>query len=100
MRFLADVAKALYKNARIEAADVCEAQSMLLRAELDAATTELDRIAIYRKWWAHCRNSSSGLRGEQNARGTDLPVLKIKAQGLEVEIRLEQAKARAAHGAK
>ena len=74
---------------------------MLLRAELDAAKTELDRIAIYEKMVGTLQEFEQlALAAKHNARGTDLPVLKIKAQRLEVEIRLEQAKARAAQGAK
>jgi hypothetical protein len=83
----------LVMSARAEFGEVLEAQMMLLKAELDAAEKESDRIELYKKTidalkvyeeWADLRVKAG--------RGTKTAALQIRARRLEVEIQLERAK--------
>jgi RNA polymerase sigma factor (sigma-70 family) len=85
----------LYQNARIEYAEVLEAQLLLLRAELDLAEKESERIALYQKTIDVLKQHEALAKARhESGRGTAVPGLRIKARRLEVEILLEQAKAK------
>lgn len=97
----ADIADKLYKNARVTPEEVCEAQLQFLRAEFDAAANEADRVAWCQKCVDALKNYEQiAAAAVQNAKGTQVSALKVKASRLEAEILLEQAKARAAAATK
>ncbi|WP_161967349.1 hypothetical protein [Fimbriiglobus ruber] len=76
---------------------ICEtdhlaARMSLLKAELDAAEKESDRIALYKKTLdALKKYEEVATARKAAARGTELSTLKVKARRLEIEISLEQA---------
>ncbi len=93
----AEIADKLYKNARITPQEVCEAQLLVLRAELEAAGNDADRVAICQKSVDLLKNYEQiAAAAVPNARGTQVSALTVKASRLEAEILLEQTKARAA----
>lgn len=93
LKELLDQTSALFRNARVPYDEVLEAQMLLLNAELDAAETEPDRVALYKKALDHLKAYEEVARAQKTAgRGNELASLKIKARRLEVEIQLERAK--------
>jgi outer membrane protein TolC len=95
LKELVDQAATIYKHGVASYEEVLEARMMLLKAELDVAVKDSDRITLYKK----CLDALKEYEEVANARmqvgkGTAVAVLKIKAMRLEVEIALEQAKAK------
>jgi outer membrane protein TolC len=94
---LVDMASRQFQNGRGSIEDVLEAQMTLLKARLDIAEKESDRITLY-------KNVVEVLKGYEKlaaarveiARGTFVEVLKVKARRLAAEIYLEQAKVKEA----
>jgi outer membrane protein TolC len=83
----------LAQSGRVEFGEVLEARMLLLKAELDAAEKESDRIALYQKTIDTLKEYEERANAQVKAgRGTAAVGLKIKARRLEVEIQLEQAK--------
>ncbi|OWK45732.1 RNA polymerase sigma factor [Fimbriiglobus ruber] len=95
LRDLTETSLALYKNARASYEGALEARILLLKAELEVATDDAARMDLYKK----CVDALTGYEEiakaqHQGARGTIAAVLGIKARRLEVEIQIEQAKAK------
>jgi RNA polymerase sigma-70 factor (ECF subfamily) len=87
----------LYRNARIEYGELLDARMLLLQAELDAAEKGADRIALYEKAVDSLKQYEELANAKVRAgRAPGTTVLGIKARRLEVEIQLEQAKAKEA----
>jgi hypothetical protein len=87
-----DVSSKLAQSGRLEVWEAMEDRMALLKAELEAAEKESDRIALYKQAVASLKDYEAVARARFNAgRGTELPLFRIKAKRLEVEIQLEQA---------
>jgi hypothetical protein len=77
--------------------NIAEARMDLLSAELDAAANEADRISLYKEALVPLKQYEAMAQAAKEAgRGTDLDVLAIKANRLQVEIWLELAESKAA----
>ena len=92
LKALAEVADKLAVGARGSIEDALDAKLLLLQAEVDAARTESDRVALYRA----CVNALKEYEQLADARkqaalGSEATKLRVKARRLEVEIRLQQA---------
>jgi hypothetical protein len=75
--------------------EVFETRLLLLKAELDAAEKESDRITLYKNTVEVLKEYEQWTADMvKQARGTAYPVLKIKTRRLEVEIDLEREKAK------
>jgi hypothetical protein len=88
-----------FKNPRLHVSfdELLEARLLLLKAELDAAEKESDRINLYKSTIAELKKYEEWADGRvKMARGTVATVLKIKARRLEAEIDLARAKAKVA----
>jgi membrane fusion protein (multidrug efflux system) len=93
LKELVDQAAAAFKSARASYDELLEARRLLLKAELDAAEKESERITIYKKTVDALKESEALANARVKAgRGSHATVLKIKAMRLEVELLLEQAK--------
>lgn len=93
----ADAGFDLAKNARLDMVAALEDRLELLRAELDAAEKESERVALYVKTLDALKAYEEVADAQFRAgRGTERVVLKIKARRLETEIALERAKIREA----
>jgi hypothetical protein len=92
-----DVSKRLAQGSRIEVWDAMEDRMALLKAELAAAGTESERIALYKKAVGSLKEYEALAKAQAEAgRATSLNMFRIKARRLEVEIQLEQAKLKVA----
>ncbi len=101
LKQMADVTATLFRMARVSFDEVCEARVLVLKAELDAAEKESDRITLYKNLVGVLKEYETWADGRlKTARGTVASVLKIKARRLEVEINLERAKVKEAKEAK
>ena len=93
LKQMADQTTKLFQHGSVSFEELCEARLLVLKAELDAAEKESDRITLY-------KNIVDVLKGYEKfaeerlrtAGGTEAPILKAKARRLEAEIHLEQAK--------
>jgi hypothetical protein len=94
---LADMTTKLFQSAHVKFDEACEAQLLLLQAQLDAAEKESDRVALYKNFVGMMKDYEKVAQAQVKAgQGLTTAVLKIKARRLEAEIHLEQAKAREA----
>ncbi|OWK42003.1 hypothetical protein [Fimbriiglobus ruber] len=94
---LVDHAAGAFKASRGSYEEVLEAQVLLLKAKLDAAEKDAERIEIYERTVSVLKASEETAKARlQSGRGTAAAVIKIKARRLEVEVLLEQAKAKRA----
>jgi hypothetical protein len=85
----------LAQNGRLELGEVMEDRMTLLKAELEVAEKESDRITLYTKAIDSLKEYEKLAKARvEAARGTELAVLKIKARRLELEIQLERAKSK------
>jgi hypothetical protein len=76
--------------------DVAEARMNLLSAELEAADTEADRISLCKEALVPLKQyEAMAQAAKEAARGTELDILAIKANRLQVEIWLKQAESKA-----
>ncbi|VTR96256.1 sigma-70 family rna polymerase sigma factor : RNA polymerase sigma factor, sigma-70 family OS=Singulisphaera acidiphila (strain ATCC BAA-1392 / DSM 18658 / VKM B-2454 / MOB10) GN=Sinac_6419 PE=4 SV=1: Sigma70_r2: Sigma70_r4_2 [Gemmata massiliana] len=101
LKELTDTTAALYKNARATYDEAIEARLLLLQAEVDVAEKPAERLALYQKCVDELKAYEEvAVARVQVGRGTNAAVLKIKARRLEVEIQLEQAKAKEAREGK
>jgi outer membrane protein TolC len=98
---MADVITKLYQQGTVSFEEVYEARLMVLKAELDAAEKESDRITLFKNF-VDVSKKFENLAEERvkTGRGTQASVLKVKARRLEAEINLERAKAKKAKEAK
>lgn len=93
LRELVDINRRLFQHARIEFAEVIDAQGLLFEAELEAAEKESDRIAIYQNMVDLLKQDEQFAAGRvERAQGSSAAVFKIRAKRLQAEIRLVQAK--------
>lgn len=99
---LVNIATAQYQQGRVSSYEaVVEATMQLLKARLDAAEKEADRVALYQQSVDLLKQVEKVASARMAAgRGTNIEVLGIKARRLEVEIQLERAKAKEAKGGK
>jgi outer membrane protein TolC len=98
---LVDQAASQFQKAKASYEDVLEAQLLLLKGRLDLAEKGADRIAIYAQAIEVLKKFEEVANARfQAGRATAAAGLKIKARRLEVEIQLEQAKAREAKARK
>ncbi|QJW93166.1 RNA polymerase sigma factor [Frigoriglobus tundricola] len=95
LKELTDITLGLYKNARASYDEALDARLLLLQAELDVAEKESDRVALYKETVTTLKQYEEYADTRVKAgRGTVAAVLKLKAKRLEIEIALEQAKAK------
>jgi len=101
LKAMVDQVTKLVQTGRASFDEACEARLLLLKAELDAAEKESDRITLYKNFVDVLKEFESWAEQRwQAARGTQAAVLKIKARRLEAEILLERAKAEEAKESK
>jgi hypothetical protein len=83
----------LAREGRFEIREVSEARMTLLKAELDVAEKESDRIALYKQALDSLKQYEAIAKAAvEAASATNLDRLAIKARRLELEIWLEQTK--------
>jgi hypothetical protein len=91
----------LFKHQRVRYEEVYEARLLVLKAELDDAEKESDRITRYKNIVDELKTfervAANRVKGGREISAT---VLKVKARRLEAEIDLERAKAKEAKKAK
>jgi membrane fusion protein (multidrug efflux system) len=93
LKEMANVVTNLVQNGRASPDEAYEARLLVLKAELDAAEKQSDRITLYKNFVDVMKRIEEVAHGRYvNARGTHAAFLKIKARRLEAEIHLEQAK--------
>jgi len=86
-------ATAAFQRAQASYEEVLEAQMLLLKARLNAAEKESERITLYQQTVEVLKKCEELANTRAQAgRGGHAAVLKTKARRLEVEILLEQAK--------
>jgi DNA uptake protein ComE-like DNA-binding protein len=101
LKTVAEISLKLAQAARLETWEALEAQMALLKAEVDAAETDSEKVALYTKALDSLKTLEAlGKAQFQAGRATELAVHKVKARRLEVEIDLERAKARQAKAGK
>jgi len=101
LKELVEVSARLYQIARAPYEEVLDAQVLLLKAELEAAEKESERIALYKNFVDVLKSYEKiALAQKEAGRGTNTAVLKFKARRLEAEIHLEQARAKGAREGK
>lgn len=89
----AEVSLRLAQRDRLDVQEAVEDRMTLLKAELEVTEKEPDRITLYTKVLEELKAYEEMAKARhQAARGTELPVHKIKAERLEVEIEIEKAK--------
>ena len=83
----------LYRNARVSVDELLEAMLQLSQAELEAAETEVQRIAVSKNLVDVLKQYERMAEARlKSGRGTMAALLKVRAKRLEAEIHLEQAK--------
>jgi hypothetical protein len=96
---LVEQLEALYRNGRVGYEQPLEGQQLLLEAQLNAAEKESERIELYKQAVAVLTTYEKLAATRHEAgRGTEAAILRIRASRLEIEIRLEQARAKEAKG--
>jgi hypothetical protein len=101
LKEMADLIAEMAKNARAPHEEVYEARLLVLKAELDAAEKESDRIMLYKKIVDELKEFETFAdKRVKFARVSTSSVLKAKARRLEAEIDLERAKAKEGKEAK
>jgi outer membrane protein TolC len=101
LKQMADQTTKLFQHGSVSFEELCEARLLVLKAELDAAEKESDRITLYKNIVDVLKEYETWADGRfKSARGTMISVLKVKAKRLEAEINLERAKAKEAKKAK
>jgi len=93
LKAAAEISQKLAQAFRLDISEAMENRMTLLKAELEAAETESDRIALYKKALEDLKACEQLAKDQfAAARATELPLHKVKARRLEIEIALEQAK--------
>lgn len=97
LKALTDVSTKLANSGRASVEEALEARLLLLQAEVDAASQEVDRVILYTDCVDALKDYEKlAAARKQAALGTEATTLKIKSRRLEIEILLEQARAREA----
>jgi hypothetical protein len=90
---IATSSMALAKKGRGEFGEALDARMALLRAELEIAEQEADRVSLYKKALESMKELEQlAVARKAAAQGTELDVLKAKANRLEIEIALSRSK--------
>jgi len=101
LKQLVDQLTTQYRNNRVSFEEVLEATLLVLKAELDAAEKEADRITVYKNTVDVLKQYEETAKARfESARGSAHSVLKVRARRLGAEIDLERAKAKKAKEAK
>ncbi len=101
LKQMVEVISDLFRHNRAEFDEAIQARLMLLKAELDAAEKESERITLYKNIVDVLKDFEKIADRRYKASRVSLyPVLKVKAMRIEAEIDLERAKAKEAEGAK
>lgn len=97
LQAVADVAAHLVKSGQLSIEEACDAKLVLLRAQIDAAETDADRIKFCEDLVEAMKQYEEIAKARKaSAQGTEVSVLKVKASRLEAEINLERLKAKMA----
>ncbi|MDB5347257.1 MAG: hypothetical protein JWP89_5634 [Schlesneria sp.] len=92
---LAEGAGLLAKQGRVSIEEACEARLQFLRAQIEEADTDAQRIKFYENYIVAMQQFEEMAKvRKEGARGTEVTVLKAKASRLEAEIALERLKAK------
>jgi hypothetical protein len=90
-----DGATRLAKRGSHSIEEACDAWLLLVRAQVDAAEADSDRIKFYETYVAAMQQFEEMARAQlEAARGTKVTVLRAKANRLEAEIAIERLKAK------
>jgi hypothetical protein len=101
LKEMVDLTAARFQSVRASYEEVCEATLLLLKAEVDAAEKQADRITHYKNIVDLLKGYEQWADGRvKSAQAPASSVLKVKARRLEAEIDLERAKAKEAKEAK
>jgi outer membrane protein TolC len=93
LKQMAEIISDQFRNGNVSFEDVLEARLLVLKAELDAAEKESDRITLYKDIVDELKKFEMVADDRvKAARGAKSNFLKIKARRLEAEINLERAK--------
>jgi hypothetical protein len=88
-----EVASALFSHARCSFEEVLAARRQLLQAQLEAATTDKERIEILEKMVEEATKTEEvAKRLKESAQASELPVLQAKADRLTAEIQLDRGR--------
>jgi hypothetical protein len=95
LKKMADQLTLQYKAAQATVEDAYEAKLLVLKAELDAAEKESDRITLYEQMVGVMKDYEKAAdRIVKSGQAKETTFLKAKARRLEAEIKLEQATAK------
>lgn len=101
LREMGEIINRLYKSGNASLEEIYDAKLLLLKAELDTAGKQPDRIALYKNFVDASKKLEKLAEASVEAgRGTVASVLKFRARRLEAEIHLEQAKLKEARDSK
>ncbi|MBN9121228.1 MAG: sigma-70 family RNA polymerase sigma factor [Planctomycetes bacterium] len=101
LKAAAEVGLKLAQRDRLEVWEAVEDRVTLLKAELEVAATEADRVTLYKKALDDLKVYEAVAKARfEAARGTELALHKVKAKRLETEIALEQEKMKQAKDGK
>ena len=93
MQAASDVSLKLAQTGRLEISEALETRIDLLKAQLDAAEKDVDRLAIYKGALDALKQLEDVAKARhESGRGTELAVLKVRARRLELEIAMEKEK--------
>ena len=100
LRECADMAAELYSKGRLEFIDAIEARLLLLKAEVEVAEKEAERITLLEGTIDDLNKLVEFAWKQKEHFGLKRQLLQIKTARLEVEVELERAKANQAQAAK
>jgi hypothetical protein len=97
LKTMIDVGSKLFTIGHLQTRELAEMRMTLLKAEVEAAEKEADRIPLYQEAVETLKGYEAIAKAaKEAAKGTELDKLAIKAKRLEVETWLEQARLKAA----
>lgn len=92
---IAEMTFQLYQHARVSFSEVIEARREARIAELELCETDVERVAIWERMLTETKELEQlTLVRKEAGRDTEASLLRAKADRLEVEIALEQAKSK------
>jgi hypothetical protein len=96
LKAVVEIGMHLETRGAVPVRNIAEARMDLLSAELEAAETEADRISLCKEALVPLKQYEAlAQAAKEAARGTELDILAIKANRLQVEIWLKQAESKA-----
>ena len=97
LKHLVDANLALFTSGRLDFNEVADSQMLLLQAVLELAEKGSERIELYKGALEVLKNHEKNAQNRLDAgRGSQSTLLRVKAKRLEIEIALEQEKAKLA----